>query len=102
MRESDGGRDNMKAADTFRIAAGVSLVLLCCFIQPSVAQQSSLAPDSSSTQGNPPSRVARTSFLRGRVSFLRAGLDQWSEATLNFPVTTGDRLYTDPDARAEL
>ena len=92
----------MKAADTFRIAAWVSLILLCCFVQPSLAQQSSPAPDSSSTQDNPPSRVARTSFLRGRVSFLRAGLDQWSEATLNFPVTTGDRLYTDPDARAEL
>lgn len=34
--------------------------------------------------------------------FLRAGLDQWAQATLNFPVTTGDRLYTDKDGRAEL
>src|SRR5437016_111962 len=36
------------------------------------------------------------------LSFLRAGLDQWSEAALNFPATTGDRIYTDHGARAEL
>jgi hypothetical protein len=29
-------------------------------------------------------------------------MDEWSEATLNFPVTTGDRLYVDRGARAEL
>ena len=33
---------------------------------------------------------------------MRAGLDQWSEAALNFPATTGDRIYTDHGARAEL
>jgi hypothetical protein len=51
---------------------------------------------------NPPSRVARLSFLRGNVSFLRAALTQWSQATLNFPVTTGDRVYTERGAWAEL
>lgn len=58
--------------------------------------QASLADD------NPPSRVARVSYLKGRVSFQPAGQDQWSEATINFTVTTGDRLYTDKGARAEL
>jgi hypothetical protein len=51
---------------------------------------------------NPPSRVARVSYLKGRVLFQPAGRDQWSEATINFTVTTGDRLYTDQGARAEL
>src|SRR3977135_4104473 len=51
---------------------------------------------------NPPARVARISYLKGRVSFQPAGQDVWSEATRNFTVTTGDRLYTDKDARAEL
>lgn len=51
---------------------------------------------------NPPARVARISYLKGNVSFLRAGLDQWSQAALNFPATTGDRIYTDRGARAEL
>src|ERR1700731_272653 len=58
--------------------------------------QASLADD------NPPARVARISYLKGRVSFQPAGQDQWSEATINFTVTTGDRLYTDKGARAEL
>jgi hypothetical protein len=51
---------------------------------------------------NPPARVARISALKGEVSFLRAGVDQWSQAALNFPATTGDRVYTDKGARAEL
>src|SRR5258708_3387416 len=58
--------------------------------------QASLADD------NPPARAARISYLKGKVSFQPAGQDQWSEATLNFTVTTGDRLYTDRGARAEL
>jgi hypothetical protein len=64
-----------------------------------MAQENSSA---NSTTDNPPARVARVSYLKGNVSFLRAGLDQWSQASLNFPVTTGDRIYTDHDARAEL
>lgn len=51
---------------------------------------------------NPPGRVARISYLKGTVSFLPTGHDQWSEATLNYVVTTGDRVYTDHGSRAEL
>jgi hypothetical protein len=51
---------------------------------------------------DPPARVARLSYLNGSVSFLRAGVDQWSQAATNFPVTTGDRIYTEKDGRAEL
>jgi hypothetical protein len=53
-------------------------------------------------QENPPARVARISYLKGDVSFQPAGQAQWSQATLNFTVTTGDRLYTNRGARAEL
>jgi hypothetical protein len=53
-------------------------------------------------EDNPPARVARVSYLKGDVSFLRAGVEQWSAAALNFPVTTGDRIYTDKNASAEL
>ena len=67
----------------------------------SLAQDNSLTGQSDPAD-NPPGRVARISYLKGNVSFLRAGLDQWSQAALNFPVTTGDRLYTDSDSRAEL
>jgi hypothetical protein len=51
---------------------------------------------------NPPARVARISYLSGKVSLEPAGVDQWSEASLNYPMTINDRLYTDQGARAEL
>lgn len=53
-------------------------------------------------QGDPPARVARISFASGKVSLQPAGVEQWSEASLNYPMTTNDRLYTDQGARAEL
>ncbi|HXN50893.1 MAG TPA: DUF6600 domain-containing protein [Candidatus Acidoferrum sp.] len=51
---------------------------------------------------NPPARAARISYLKGKVSFQPAGQDVWSQAALNFTVTTGDRIYADKGARAEL
>lgn len=53
-------------------------------------------------EGDPPSRVARISFLNGSVSFQPGGSVDWGNATLNRPMTIGDRLWTDADARAEL
>lgn len=52
--------------------------------------------------GDPPGRVARLSYLHGAVSLQPSGENQWSEASTNYVVTTGDRLYTDVDSRAEL
>jgi hypothetical protein len=51
---------------------------------------------------NPPSRVARISYLQGAVSFQAAGTETWSRAELNRPVTEGDGLWTDVADRAEL
>jgi len=53
-------------------------------------------------EGDPPNRVARLSYMEGAVSFEPSGENDWSAATLNYPVTTGDRLWTDANARAEL
>jgi hypothetical protein len=51
---------------------------------------------------DPPDRVARLSYLDGSVSFEPAGLEEWVPATRNYPLTTGDHLWTDRDSRAEL
>jgi hypothetical protein len=53
-------------------------------------------------EGDPPGTVARLSLAEGKVSFQPSGETDWSEASVNRPVTTGDRLYTDQGARAEL
>ncbi len=51
---------------------------------------------------DPPSRVARLGYLGGTVSFSPAGENDWVRATVNRPLTTGDRLWADTGARAEL
>ncbi|WP_395680711.1 DUF6600 domain-containing protein [Dokdonella sp.] len=55
-----------------------------------------------SALADPPDRVARVGFLRGEVSFQAAGDDRWVEASLNRPLGTGDKVYTDRDSRVEL
>jgi hypothetical protein len=51
---------------------------------------------------DPPGRVARLSATNGQVSFSPAGTEDWVSAVTNRPITTGDKLWTDKDARAEL
>jgi hypothetical protein len=51
---------------------------------------------------DPPSRVARLGYTTGAVSFSPAGEDDWIEASINRPLTTGDRLWTEDRARAEI
>jgi hypothetical protein len=51
---------------------------------------------------DPPGRVARLSVTNGQVSFSPAGTDDWVSAVTNRPITTGDKLWTDKDSRAEL
>ncbi|HEY2461175.1 MAG TPA: DUF6600 domain-containing protein [Candidatus Acidoferrum sp.] len=51
---------------------------------------------------DPPSRVARLALVNGSVSFNPAGTDDWVSAVVNRPMTTGDKLWSDADSRAEL
>jgi hypothetical protein len=80
---------------------GLAVAVLLAVIGSAAGQESGTDAKNSGAD-NPPARVARLSYLKGSVSFLRAGVDQWSDAALNYPVTTGDRIYTDSGARAEL
>jgi hypothetical protein len=52
--------------------------------------------------GDPPTRVARLKYITGQVSMQPGGVNDWADATINRPMTTADRLWTDKDARAEL
>jgi hypothetical protein len=62
-----------------------------------------LAPSRAAADGDdPPTRVARLSQTDGAVSFNPAGTDDWVAAVINRPMTTGDKLWSDNDARAEL
>jgi hypothetical protein len=59
-----------------------------------------LAP--STLDADPPARVGRLNYMTGAVSFRPAGSDQWDAAVPNRPLTTGDRVWTDNDSRAEV
>src|SRR5579863_6024155 len=56
----------------------------------------------SADEDDPPGRVARLSYTHGSISFQPAGTDDWVSAVVNRPMTTGDKLWSDQDGRAEL
>ncbi len=51
---------------------------------------------------DPPARVARLNYLSGPVSFRPGSVEEWSAASLNYPLTIGDHLWTDPGATSEM
>lgn len=74
----------------------LATLLLCT--AASVAQAQSTGDGSA----DPPERVARLSYMAGDLGFLPSGATDWSDARVNRPLTTGDRLSTGQGARAEL
>ena len=83
------------------VGLGVTAVLLALMAAPTAAHAQTALTD-------PPGRVARLNRVEGIVSFLPAddaapaAQAPWQVANLNRPLTTGDRLWTDSRARAEL
>jgi hypothetical protein len=61
-----------------------------------------LAARPAAADDDPPTRVARLSYTSGQVSFSPSGTDDWVAAVVNRPITTGDKLWTDQNSRAEL
>ena len=78
----------------FTIRAGCTLVLLA------LAGLSCAAAEAQNA--DPPGRVARLSDAEGTLSLQPAGVTEWTQAQLNRPLTSGDRLWSDQGSRAEL
>ncbi len=78
----------------FRLDASCSLVLLALAGLGCAA--------ASAQNADPSARVARLSDAEGAVSLQPAGVTQWTQAQLNRPLTSGDRLWSDQGSRAEL
>ncbi len=53
-------------------------------------------------QDDPPGRVGRVAEVQGSVSWFDHEQGLWQGASRNLPVTSGDRISTGPQARAEL
>src|SRR5712664_1592864 len=82
---------------TFTGRGGLSLVLclasLLCIAAPKAQADE---------EKDPPTRVARISYVDGSVSLQPGGEGDWGSAARNRPVTIGDKLWVDKDSRAEL
>jgi FecR protein len=76
-----------------KLVSSLSLALAVALFLPSRA---------AADDDDPPSRVARLSSTHGEVSFNPAGTDDWVTAVVNRPLSTGDKLWTDNGAHAEL
>jgi hypothetical protein len=85
---------------TPRLAVLLGLLCAAAFLAPlrALAQ----GPDGPPNGDDPPTRAARISHTDGAVSFNPAGTDDWVGAVINRPMTTGDKLWADNGARAEL
>lgn len=55
-----------------------------------------------SVLADPPGRAGRLSLLDGEVALRRAAGSQWERAAINWPLTRGDVLATEADAKAEV
>ncbi len=62
---------------------------MMCFVAPTL-------------NADPPSRAGRLALMTGTVSIRPAGDSEWAAATPNRPLTTGDRVWTDTNSRAEI
>jgi hypothetical protein len=80
-------------------SAALGLALSTAILSTGAAAQDR---DQQDQQDDPPSRVARIGYMEGSVSFQPAGEPDWVQAVANRPMTTGDKLWTDKDSRAEL
>jgi hypothetical protein len=59
-------------------------------------------PDLGQNQGDPPARVGRIASMTGTVSFHNLGDTEWSAATPNYPVSSGNAFWTEPSSAARL
>ena len=83
---------------SFGVLRGFAALSLCLVFGLAHAQDR----DNELPDADPPERAARLSLIQGDVSLQPAGEEEWTRAVLNRPLTTGDKLWTDQGARAEI
>src|SRR5208283_402101 len=97
-RVIEGGKHIRREESTMKTRSLYWLALFTLILAVALAVPARAAAD----DDDPPGRVARLSVTNGQVSFSPAGTDDWVSAITNRPITTGDKLWTDNDSRAEL
>lgn len=62
----------------------------------------SCAPVLHADADDPPAIAGRLHAMQGSISVQPADVDQWTQPAENYPVATGDRIYSDQNSRAEI
>ena len=102
MATQQSSRSNFLLSGRAWPLAALAFALLLAPVAVRAQDDSAPPDDPNASQQDPPSVVARLSVLNGNVSLQPASVNDFSPANLNYPLTTGDRLYTDNGAQAEL
>lgn len=76
-----------------RVLPWVAALVLFCLATAAAAQPQ---------EADPPARVAHLTHRQGSVVFAPHGEEDWTELPANRPLTSGDRVWSDAGARAEL
>src|SRR5260221_708424 len=67
-----------------------------------MVRSSSRPARAANAQSDPPGRIGRLAYINGPVSFHDEDQTQWAPAIVNRPLSTGDSLWTEPNARSEV
>jgi hypothetical protein len=91
----------------FRLSATVAMAaLLGNSIVPVTAMAQPAPPPGGAqpdqSQGDPPARVGRLANVSGTVSFRTSSDTQWSPASANYPVSSGNAFWADNNSAARL
>src|SRR5258708_12065056 len=86
----------MKIMKTFTSKSGLTMLLGLAGLL------SFVAPQARADEKDPPTRVARISYLDGSVSLQPGGQGDWGSAAKNRPVTIGDKICAETDSRPKL
>src|SRR5215469_12583363 len=84
------------------LSRGLHVVLAALLLACTGGLAWAQSDDSQGDAGDPPARVARLSYAAGDLGLMPAGSTSWSAADINRPLTSGDKLSSGPNARAEL
>lgn len=85
-----------------KIKPGVVLYAVFCLVAGLAVLCGVASAQDQQDQQDPPGRVARLGYMEGSVSFEPAGEQDWVQADLDRPLTTGDSLWADQNSRGEL